>query len=143
MTIGSVATEGREFPEHTIYTDDESALYYVPFVAADGRVGYRVGIAREWTPEDERASWETFVYLNPSSSIDAPAPNVGDVFVYVGAENDPAQDEPVVFVAITEESFQPHDVVADLLNEPEWCLHCGSNTCEHATKHNAAYGRNA
>lgn len=22
----------------------------------------------------------------------------------------------------------------------EWCLHCGSDTCEHATAHNAAYG---
>jgi hypothetical protein len=25
----------------------------------------------------------------------------------------------------------------------EWCLHCGSDTCEHATRHNAAYGKAA
>ena len=24
--------------------------------------------------------------------------------------------------------------------EAEWCLHCGSDTCQHATQHNAAYG---
>lgn len=29
------------------------------------------------------------------------------------------------------------------INEPEWCLHCGSDTCEHALRHNAAYGRAA
>jgi hypothetical protein len=28
-------------------------------------------------------------------------------------------------------------------NEPEWCLHCGSYTCEHADRHNAAYGGHA
>jgi len=22
----------------------------------------------------------------------------------------------------------------------EWCLHCGNDTCEHAARHNAAYG---
>jgi hypothetical protein len=25
----------------------------------------------------------------------------------------------------------------------EWCLHCGSDTCEHAIAHNAAYGKAA
>jgi hypothetical protein len=32
---------------------------------------------------------------------------------------------------------------APLFGEKEWCLHCGSDTCEHATQHNAAYGRTA
>jgi predicted RNase H-like HicB family nuclease len=28
-------------------------------------------------------------------------------------------------------------------SEKEWCLHCGSDTCEHATQHNTAYGKAA
>lgn len=32
------------------------------------------------------------------------------------------------------------DIVEELLNEPEWCLHCGTDDCEHAARHNRAYG---
>lgn len=106
MSIGTVDTPGTEYPAKTIYTNDDSGTYYVPFIADDGRVGYRVGIAREADgPRGEEASWETFIYLNPSTSIDASAPDRGDVFVYVGIENDPAQDEPITFIAIDDDSF--------------------------------------
>ena len=38
---------------------------------------------------------------------------------------------------------QQADAVKALLAEPEWCLHCGSDTCEHAVRHNSAYGAEA
>jgi len=41
---------------------------------------------------------------------------------------------------ITEEQA---DKVRELLAEPEWCLHCGTDTCEHAAQHNAALGKEA
>lgn len=31
----------------------------------------------------------------------------------------------------------------DPRDEPEWCLHCGSDECVHAARHNAAIGRSA
>ena len=119
MSIGSVATPGTEYPERTIYTDHD--LYYVPFIADDGRVGYRVGYAVKGD-EDERASWETFVYLNPSDSIDHPGS--GDVFVYAGPENDPSSDEPFVFVAMDDQTFgvEPAEVVVDFGRMPPQTL---------------------
>jgi hypothetical protein len=80
--------EGIEFPGLTIY-DAPGDMYYVPFVSDDGRVGYRVS-----TTDGSR---ETFIYMNPTTdSSGSPSP---DVFVYEGIENDPAEDEPVAFIA--------------------------------------------
>lgn len=71
----------QEFPP--IYAD---GVVYTPFAAEDGRVGYRV------TTTD--GTLETFIYLNPSAEGGKDA----NVFVYEGVENDPAEDNPIVFV---------------------------------------------
>lgn len=71
--------EGTNFPAHTIYA--ESGLVYEPFLAKDGRVGYRV------IAPSERPDWETFIYFNPSTGEDD-----RNVFVYEGVDNDPACD---------------------------------------------------
>jgi hypothetical protein len=84
-----------EFPSRTVY-DPAGNVFYVPFVADDGRVGYRVGRT------DERPDAETFIYMNPSLSGGAPSP---DVFVYIGVENDPAEDAPQHFYALTAQDF--------------------------------------
>ena len=41
--------------------------------------------------------------LEDSDSVDFPGS--GDVFVYAGIENDPAQDEAFVFVAMDDQTF--------------------------------------
>ena len=121
-TIGSVEVPGTEYPDRTIYTDH--GLFYVPFIADDGRVGYRVGYAVKGDV-DERASWETYVYLNPSSSIDVPG--TGDVFVYAGVDNDPDADASVVFIPMDDAAFgaDPERVVGE-------CERCGENV--HASE---------
>ena len=100
--IGSTATPGTEYPERTIYTDHD--VFYVPFVADDGRVGYRVGksIKADDPERGHEAGQETFIYLNPSTSTTT---GDGDVFLYVGIENDPAEDESFVFVPMDDQSF--------------------------------------
>ena len=82
-----------EYPEHTIY-NPKGDVYYVPFIASDGRVGYRVGRT------DSRPDVESFVYLNPSTEVDLADGSDGgsDVFLYEGLENDPMLDRTVVFV---------------------------------------------
>jgi hypothetical protein len=88
-------TEITFFDDRAIYTTTKHEgqdVYYVPFVACDGRVGYAVrtnpdNTGRESNPIDQV---ETFIYLNPSTSDDGEdEPNV---FVYQGGENDPALD---------------------------------------------------
>jgi hypothetical protein len=107
--IGSEGIPGTEYPGRTIYTDDNS-LYYVPFIADDGRVGYRIGVAvAADKPGGEWASREAFVYLNPSTSIDAPEPETGDVFVYSGPYNDPNSDTSEVFIPVDPETFGLND----------------------------------
>jgi hypothetical protein len=81
--------EVTEHPDLTIY-DPDGQVFYVPFIAADGRVGYRVGRT------DDMPDVEHFVYLNPSTGSDQPGKP--DVFVYVGIENDPNLDEAVYYV---------------------------------------------
>ena len=66
---------------------------YTPFIAEDGRVGYRVRYVVLAT--EGRADAETFIYFNPSVNHGEDEPNV---FVYEGIENDPVHDSPVVFV---------------------------------------------
>jgi hypothetical protein len=101
--IGSTQVEGQEFPDRTIYTDETTGnMYFVPFVADDGRVGYRIGWAVK-ADEDERAGREAFVYFNPSTSVDMDV--APDVFIYTGIENDPAEDAPIVFVALDDETL--------------------------------------
>lgn len=34
-------------------------------------------------------------------------------------------------------------LMPNVVRTGEWCLHCGSDTCEHAVRHNTAYGRSA
>jgi hypothetical protein len=75
-----------EYTKSTIY-HPEADVYYVPFVADDGRVGYRVVSTADTNGR------ETFIYLNPSTG-----PDDANVFVYEGIENDPAEDSAVVFV---------------------------------------------
>jgi hypothetical protein len=79
---------GFEFRGLTVY-DPAADVFYVPFVAEDGRVGYRVG------GTGKRADVETFIYFNPSTTEGDSTPNV---FVYEGVENDPGLDNPLVFV---------------------------------------------
>ena len=81
---------GVKLSEPTIY-DPPSGLYYQPFIAPDGRVGYRVG-------SSERGDWETFIYLNPSISE---GPGDGNVFLYEGGENLPEHDSPITFVSVS------------------------------------------
>jgi hypothetical protein len=81
--------------ELTIY-DPSKNIYYIPFVASDGRVGYQIGRT------DDRPDAEAFIYLNPSDSEGDLVPNV---FVYIGPENDPTQDESQHFYTITNEDF--------------------------------------
>lgn len=103
--IGSESIPGREFPDQTIYTDETTGnMYFVPFVADDGRVGYRVGFAVEADgPDGDRASVESFVYMNPSTSVDVESSP--DVFIYTGTAGTPDQDEPVVFIALDDEAL--------------------------------------
>lgn len=72
--------------EMTVYAD---GIYYEPFVADDGRVGYRC--VRNMEDGDSR---ETFIYFNPSSDGGKDA----NVFVYEGIENDPVHDESICFI---------------------------------------------
>jgi hypothetical protein len=69
----------------TVYSPD--GHYFEPFVAEDGRVGYRVVRQSDYA--------ETYIYLNPSSTDDARKPCV---FAYVGGDNDPAVDAPATFL---------------------------------------------
>lgn len=93
MTIGSTNVAGTEYPEHTVYQPD-SDTYLVPFIANDGRVGYRVGRV------DHRPDVEAFVYFSPSEVADRVEGENDDpcVFVYFGIENDPGEDAPEVFI---------------------------------------------
>ena len=69
--------------------DEGSGTTYVPFIATDGRVGYRCA----------RGDDTTYVYLNPSvNTPDDPAD--ANVFVYDGAKNDPAYDSADVHVLV-------------------------------------------
>lgn len=65
--------------------DPDGGVVYVPFLAKDGRVGYRV-------VDTLNPGHETFIYLNPSTGSDDGVPNV---FVYIGGEDDPAVDGAV------------------------------------------------
>lgn len=79
----------------TVY-DPAADVYYTPMVAKDGRVGYRVGRT------DDRPDNETFIYFNPSLSE---GPGDANVFVYIGIENDPAEDESQHFYNMDDEAF--------------------------------------
>lgn len=82
-----------EYPDRTVY-DPASDTAYIPFVSDDGRVGYRV--------IDTRAGGdrEMFLYFNPSGTGEEPDDaRSANVFVYIGGENDPAEDEPLHFYA--------------------------------------------
>jgi hypothetical protein len=70
------------FTAQTIYAGN---VYYEPFLADDGRVGYVVRTNREGDEEQR----ELFIYLNPSDHTDDGEPNV---FVYIGGDNDPGLD---------------------------------------------------
>lgn len=85
----------RLFSQFTVL-DPAGHVVYTPFVADDGRVGYRVGRT------DDRADAETFIYFNPSTTERDTTPNV---FVYIGGDNDPAHDEPQHFYALDREAF--------------------------------------
>ncbi len=69
-------------------------VYYTPFIAPDGRVGYSV-----CEIDGSNGSREVFIYLNPSASCEGGTPP-NDVFLYMGIENDPAEDEPMHFYGI-------------------------------------------
>jgi hypothetical protein len=72
--------------------DFDSGVVYTPLVMPDGRVGYEV---------ESDAGERTFIYFNPSDGSDNGAPNV---FVYMGARNDPVLDAPLNFYDIDFES---------------------------------------
>lgn len=75
------------FSERSIITNGfEPDVMWTPFVAKDGRVGYRV--------QAEGTTDVTFIYLNPSSGTDDTDLVRPDVFVYEGPNNDPAKDVP-------------------------------------------------
>lgn len=82
------------YPEKTTY-DPAGQVFYEPFVSDDGRVGYRVGRT------DERSDAETFIYLNPNMTLFGEAV----VYLYIGTENDPTEDEAEHFYAMDEYAF--------------------------------------
>ena len=77
--------------------DPDGGVFYEPFIASDGRVGYRVGRT------DDRPDAETFIYLNPSFS--GGGDDTPNVFLYIGVENDPNEDEPQHFYTLDREDF--------------------------------------
>lgn len=86
------------FNDHAVY-DPAARIVYTPFLSDDGRVGYRINYTVP-ADESEAAGVEQFIYFNPSISDGDP-----DVFVYMGIENDPAEDEPQHFYAIDPPSY--------------------------------------
>jgi hypothetical protein len=88
-------TEGQIDRSRTVY-DPDGNVFYEPFISDDGRVGYRVGRT------DDRPDAETFIYFNPSTTERDDTPNV---FVYIGIENDPNEDDPQHFYTLTKEDF--------------------------------------
>lgn len=85
------------FTDIAVY-DPNNDIYYQPFVSKDGRVGYKIGRT------DDRPDAETFLYFNPSVN-DPSDPADPTVFVYIGVENDPAEDLPQHFYDITNADF--------------------------------------
>lgn len=74
------------FMDRSIFTEGfDPDVMWTPFVAEDGRVGYRV--------QAENATDVTFIYLNPSTGGEGSP----DVFVYEGSANDPGLDGPLHF----------------------------------------------
>lgn len=79
-----------EVDERTIYAGD---VFYVPFVAADGRVGYRIC---------DHLGHEEFIYLKPAAET-------GDrkVFVHYGDENDTELDPVTHYYYIADWPREP------------------------------------
>lgn len=86
------------FTDVAVY-DPFNDIYYQPFVAADGRVGYKIGRT------DDRPDAETFLYFNPSTSDANNGDDTPNVFVYIGGDNNPEHDEPLHFYTIADEDF--------------------------------------
>ena len=101
--------------------DDDAGVTFTPFIASDGRVGYHC------RADNGR---EAYVYLNPSTGSDD-VEHVPNVFVYVGGNNDPAMDEPIVYVDV--------DGLEDRHPTQTSDIHCCFEGCPDPVTHTAGH----
>lgn len=78
--------------------DADAQVYYVPFVALDGHVGYVV----RSNDDQRREQREGFVYLNASGGSDDCQPSV---FVYQGLGGNPEEDLPECYINVNGISY--------------------------------------